>query len=91
MQVFPRHQHRLAFGFFQHPGHQRIEGLLLLLLGGQGRGGIAPVQRHREQGREQRHHLVERQAIGAQALLQLVELGGGRILALHVQAPAPRG
>ena len=38
VQVFPRHHHRLAFGFLQHPGHQRIEGLLLLLLGGERRG-----------------------------------------------------
>ena len=77
LQVFPRHQHRLPLGFLQHPGHQRIEGLLLLPLRGQGRGGIAPVQRHREQGREQRHHLVERQAIRAQALLQLGEPAAG--------------
>ena len=77
MQVFPGHQHRLPFGFGQHPGHQRIEGLLLLLRGGQGQGRIAPLQRHREQGREQRHHLVERQARGAQALFQLGELVAG--------------
>ncbi len=38
VQVFPRHQHRLPLGFLQHPGHQRIEGLLLLLLGGQASG-----------------------------------------------------
>ena len=68
VQVFPGHQPRLPFGLGQHPGHQRIEGLLLLLLRGERWGRIAPIQRHREQGREQRHHLVERQAHGAQAL-----------------------
>jgi hypothetical protein len=35
MQVFPDHQHRLALGLLQHPGHQGIIRLLLLLLRGE--------------------------------------------------------
>ena len=57
VQVFPHGQRRLSFGFLQQPTHQRILGLLPLLLRGHVQGCIASLwHRHREQGGKQGHH-----------------------------------
>ena len=76
----------VAFGFLQHPIHQRILGLLPLLLGGHVQGRIASLWHwHREQGSVERHHLFYRTAIPLEHTFKFIEPRGRRITWLKLQ------
>jgi hypothetical protein len=86
VQVLPRRQHGVPLGLPQEPGHERVEGALLVLRRRQVEGGVALLRdRDGEQRGEQRHRFLERQAGSPEPLLQLVQLDRGRILSPELQ------
>ena len=86
VQVFPHGQHRLPGGFLQQPGHQRILGLLPLLLWGHAAGRIAFCGKwHGQQGAKQGHNLFTGQTTGLEPLLQLGQFRFGGIGPLKLQ------
>jgi hypothetical protein len=66
MQILPCHQHRGAFGRFDQPGNDRIEGRVALLLRCHGQARITVLgRRHRHQIGEQPDTLGEGQGFEA--------------------------
>ena len=62
-----------ALGLRRQPGHQGVQRLLLLLLGREGREGVALRTRHRQQRSQQGHRLWQGESGGTERLLQLVQ------------------
>jgi hypothetical protein len=88
MQVFHHEEHRLLGGDSEQNRQEGLQGLLLLLLRGQGQGGIIRRQRQGEEGSQQGHGLCQGQAILHQEPFQFAELLLRGLLPLEAQRHA---
>ncbi len=87
VDIFPDLQHRPAFGFFEQPGGDLIEGTAALLLWCERRRRIDVRQGKRKQRREQRHCLTISKPVAGERLFEFGQLDGVIIVTRPAQQP----
>jgi hypothetical protein len=85
VEIFHHKEHRLLRRNAQQDGQQRVEGLLLLLLGRHGQAHIVGTQLQGEEGGQEGHDLGQRQAILHDKPLEFAELLLRGLLTLEAQ------